>query len=712
MSDVIIFTPKFKLGADKNVKNFITFSESLPLLNDEMEFDSYTWKGICTFTKLGTTAGNRDKANHLDISIVPFAKAYLIYNQTQNRTKNVHEIKALRAIEAAMLKSHGTVILTKINSAVLDNAAQIARENYGIRVAYQAGSHLQKLQEFLMKKCMIPQFTWKNPNKRAPDTVERVGKKGTENREKKLPDEDALLAISEIFSLDESNLSNLDIFTSSSIALLLCAPARGSELFYLKTDCLHYSKDSKGNQVVGLMWYSGKGFGYEVEWIPEVMVPVAEKAVMRLKKLSQSSREWACKMEVLMDAVNSNEAHTFPRHALCPDVPSDTTLLNLVQTANALGYNTNPNTSIDSHSNTTGARAFLIKRGIKVKGWKQNDKKYCLQDLIPKLIELLPKGFPYIKYSVGEHVKVKWSQALFCSNTYAYAHKGKKMITTELWRAVLGTLNEDLSTTKKKNLSTEKSVNVLSIFERHNYLSSYVITSHQLRHMISTIAKVNGMKEHVLTKWAGRADGKHNRVYNHTTPEQYKEKALLIQPRKSIGDLGLNEYEICEPETLQEINTGSTQTAHVTEFGACIHDYIMSPCSKHRDCINCEEQVCVKGDEIKLERLKKRFEREMILIEGDKNAMGNGLLNADRHYHKRLVTICRCEELIRILSDDNVPDGSVVKLSISNESHLDMVMDKNHKKRLPKIEKHKKEQPVVSVKKPRALRFYKRNKVE
>ena len=213
-----------------------------------------------------------------------------------------------------------------------------------------------------------------------------------------------------------------------------------------------------------------------------------------------------------------------------------------------------------------------------------------------------------------------------------------------------------------------------------------------------------------LTKWAGRADDKHNRVYNHTTPEQYQDKAVLIQPRKSSGELGLTEFEICAPGTLQEINTRSSQTAHVTEFGACVHDYIMAPCSKHRDCINCDEQVCVKGDDVKLERLRKRLDRENMLIEGDKKAMGDDLLNADRHYHKRLVTIRRCEELIRVLSDENVPDGSLIKLSIASESHLDLVMDKNHKKRLPKMEKHPQERVITLTKTPKSLTFYKRKR--
>ncbi len=709
MSDVVIFKPKFEIDAKQNLKDFIEFSQKLPALNEDMEYASPRWKGVANFTKFGVSSRNIDEINLLDISIMPFAKAYLTYSQTLSRTKNPNEMKALRAIEAAMLKSHGSIDITKINSSVLDNAAQITRELLGKGTAYHGGSHLCKLQQFLVKKNIIPQFTWKNPIERASDVVDKVGEEGAENRKKKLPDEYALMALSEIFSLGESSLSERDIFTTSAMPILLCAPARASELFYLKTDCFHKDKDSKGNSALGFKWYSGKNYGHEVEWIPDVMVPVAEKAVTRLNNMSKTARLWAEKMEQVVEAVYSGITPLFPRHEHCPDVECDDTPLTLVQTANAMGYAKNSEDELETKSYVGSARAFLKKRGIYEEKWRANDKKYCLHDLIPKLIECLPKGFPYVPYKTGEDVKVKWSEALFCLHANAFDSK-KKTIVTELWMPDINTLNEDLAKTKKKHKKGGMAGSS-SVFERHNYPSTYSMTSHQFRHMLTTIAKVNGMKEQVLSKWAGRADDKHNRVYNHKTPQQYKETAALIQPRKSSGgELGLREFEISTPETLQEINTRSAQTAHVTEFGACVHDYIMSPCSKHRDCINCEEQVCVKGDEEKLVRLNKRLEREKTLIEGDKNAVGDGLLNADRHYQKRLITIQRCEELLGILSDENVPDGSTVKLSIASVSHLDLVMDKNHKKRLPKVEKHKKEQSVISTKKPRALAHYKRNK--
>lgn len=707
MSDIVIFKPKSGLDSKKNLEDFIEFSQTLPALNDDMNYESNYWKGVVNFIKFRVSSKNRALAKQLDSSIIPFAKAYVTYSQTQNRTKNVAEITALRAIESAMMVSHGTVDITKINPAVLDSAAQALKESLCESVAYKAGGQLVKLQKFLILKKIILKFTWKNPIKRHQDLVSRVGYEGALNRNKKLPDEDALIAISEIFSLDKKDLSDLDVFTTSSIALLICAPARGSELFYLKSDCLHYDIDSSGNNVVGLKWYSGKGFGYEVEWIPDVMVPVAEKAVKRLNRLSKSARGWAKKMEQLIDKVNLGETPSFPRHKLCPDVSSDCTLLTLGQTANALGYGKKP--SDDSYIN--GAKSFLKRRGFKVSGWKDNDKKYCLRDLIPKLIDLLPKDFPYVKYRTGgSDLIVKWSDALYCANSYEYISV-KNTIVTQFWMANLSYLNEDLSKTKKRNRKRKGFVNVKSVFERHNFYNQYSLTSHQLRHMLSTIAKVNGMKEQVLTKWAGRADGKHNRVYNHTTPKHYKDTAELIKKReKNYDELGFRKFIISTPETLQEINTQSAQTAHITEFGVCVHDYIMSPCSKHRDCINCEEQVCVKGDDAKLANLNKRLEREKILIKGDILAVDDGLLNANKYYNKRLITIQRCEELISILSDQKVPDGTSVKLDIPSVSHLDLEMDKNYKKRLPKMEKYQQEQIVKHSNKPKGLSLYKRKR--
>jgi hypothetical protein len=166
------------------------------------------------------------------------------------------------------------------------------------------------------------------------------------------------------------------------------------------------------------------------------------------------------------------------------------------------------------------------------------------------------------------------------------------------------------------------------------------------------------MSDTLLTRWSGRADPKQTRVYNHQTPDQLNAKFHAITKEEN-SKLGIAELVIVTPETLQEINADSNITAHVTEFGMCIHSYVLNPCEKHRDCVNCEEQVCEKGDDEKLKRLKEKLKYEEMLLTGDQQAMDDGSVNAEIFLNKRLLTIERCKALIDRLEDDSIPDRKV-----------------------------------------------------
>lgn len=607
-NNILIFTPKFERDAKRNLKDFISFAEKLPLLNQNMDYVSAYWKGAVNFTKVGVSSKNRDSVNLLDESLMPFAKAYMLYSQTLNPAKTMNEMKAIRSIEKVMMRSNGRVDILSINSVVFDQAAQEIRESYSSKAAYHGGAHLKKLQKFLVDKKIIQPFTWLNPIKRGEDIVEKVGKKGIEHRNKKLPDENALLALAEIFALGEGQISPRDLFTTSAAAILLTAPARASELFYLKAECLHEDVDRYGNKALGLKWFSGKGYGHEVEWVPSAMESTVREAVSRLQNLSKSARKFA----------------------------------------------------------------------------KSQEQRRGSDGVVESLSD-----FPYIEYKTGDNVSVKWSEGLF-TLFQNQLHTIKGTNKQQLWMPNINTLNEDLAPTKKKKRGTNELADVQSVFERSDY-PAFKMTTHQIRHLLTTIAKVNGMETELLTKWAGRANEKHNRVYNHTLPEQYNQRLAVITGNDKKSNENIPIIEIVKPETIQEINTSASLTLHQTEFGACIHDYITSPCSKHRNCITCNEQVCIKGDEIKLDRLKKRLASEQLLLESDKAVMDEGTIGADRHYNKRLETIRVCSELIERLTDDDLPDGTLIKLSSVQEmSHLDKALDINHKKRLPKIEKNRK----------------------
>ena len=605
-NNIVIFTSKSDLDAKQNLLDFINFAESLEPLNEQMDYTSAYWKGAINFTKVGISSKDRTTAGLLDSSFIRFAKAYLLYSQTHNRTKTYNEMKAIRAVESVLLRLHGDVDVTKINMNILDKSAQLIIESYSQQAAYHGGSHLEKLKKFLISKKIISSFTWFNPIKRGEDTPDKVGEKAEAHRFKKLPDENALMAIAEIFSFGVESLSPRDIFTTSSIAILLAAPARGSELFYLKTDCIHEDTDRNGNKALGLKWYSGKGYGHEVEWIPNVMEDIVREAVNRLKLLSQAAREFAKQLE------------------------------------------------------------------------------------LEKTKAVMPEGvssFPYVNFVVGTDVKVKWSEALY-SMFVQQLHSAKKTSSTKLWMPNIDTLNEDISPTKKLIKGDTKLSNTQSVFGRHKY-PPYSLKTHQLRHLLTTIAKVNGMQTELLTKWSGRANEKHNRVYNHTTPEQYNQKLATITGKKVTNIDSFSLIEVFMPNSIQEINTNASLTLHQTEFGVCIQSYISNPCTKHRNCITCSEQVCVKGDEIKLERLRKRLSMEQSILAADMTAIAEGSIGADRHYNMRLETIRVCKELIDKLTDDTLADGALIKIASDyGMSNLDRALEINNKKQLPKIEKH------------------------
>ena len=116
------------------------------------------------------------------------------------------------------------------------------------------------------------------------------------------------------------------------------------------------------------------------------------------------------------------------------------------------------------------------------------------------------------------------------------------------------------------------------------------------------------------------------------------------------------------PVSIQEFNTMERGAVHVTEFGVCVHDFTMSPCEKYRDCLNCTEQVCIKGEEDKLARIKKRLGEVEIQYLAAKKANDDGLAGADRWYEYHKNTLGRLKELVAIIEDPSVPDGAQIKL--------------------------------------------------
>lgn len=742
MTEFFIFKPKHELEHEKNLQEFLEFSRKLPSLNDKYDYESGYWDGVGNFTVFGANSRKRDAESLFDPSFMPFAKAYIVYLGGGKSAIDTR-FKALRAIYASRISFDGSVDIniTKLTASDFNNAVNAARKALGPGAAYQAGRGLANLLTFLIEHNLISRFTWKNPIGKPSDNAVD----DDENRQKKMPDDNALMALARIASFDSSELSARDIFTTSTIALLFSAPNRGSEPLYLQNDCIvsatmsakkaldlglseedvkaliaeatkteknfselslnntNASKESNDSEsywdteitLKGLKWYSGKGYGYENKWLPTVMYQAVEQSVERLKVQSKDARNFTKLLE---------DSPSFPRHKLCPDVPEDQ-LLTMNEVALALGLDLSSYGDLSDTKNLTKMRTGrnqLLKR----KGIERKDYVINLVNLNKIVRDSLPEDFPYIPFKKGDGIKVKWSQSIYANFSNGLDSR-KSTIYTELQIPTINTLNEDLAPTKKKNRTTgELASGVLSIFQRWGY-GDLVITSHQLRHMLDTMAAINGMDGEMRAKWAMRSDPTHNRYYDHTTYEEYGEDFIESRESKlalsSINSQSLNkdnqvQLQVATPRTLQELNTKASLSAHVTEFGMCITSYMSEPCTKYRDCLNCDEQVCVKGDDVKLARIKQRIKHEKKLLEMDRKAVDEGIQGAVQIYERRLLTVKRGEQLIQMMEDPEIEDGSLVKLSnLESDSLLDRAMDINGKKRLPDLINYRRTNSIEKV---------------
>ncbi len=631
MVKIFNFTPKAQLDAETNLHNFIEMCKTeLTVFGSELKWEDWRWPKVANFAKLGANSRTTNTADKFDDNFIDFAKAYFRYQQGHKPTEAKNELKALRTIEAALLQNNLIASIHNLSISILDQAAQLIRENYAKGSDYHGGRELERLAKFITSKKLIAKdlSQWRNPILRKKDEIQ-TGEKAKIRREKKLPSEKALNALAEIFSSNPSEPK--DIFTSSTFALLMCAPSRVTEVLELPVDCEVEEKDSKGILRYGWRFYSGKGYGADIKWIPSEMVNIGKEAIARIKKLTEESRKLATWIE--------NSPLKFYRHTSCPNVADDQPL-NILQACQALGLERN--TKRDAHS------------ALRQMGLPTQNGSNTLNTLWQYILSRQPKDFPWFSQEKG----IKYSNALFSMQLHLI---GDQRTTSPviLWKPTNNVLNNNLS----PRLSLKQ--NHQSIFDRYGYTDAngerIKVTSHQARHLLNTIAQRGGLSQLEIAKWSGRAEVQQNRNYNHMSEYEMVAKAEELDTSLTLfGPSGEIEKHI--PITIQEFNLMEKGAVHITEFGVCVHDFTMTPCEKYRDCLNCTEQVCIKGDQDKLKRIKIRLEEVTRQYNKAQDAMNNGHAGADRWYEYHKNTMHRLQELISILESPQVQEGAQIKL--------------------------------------------------
>lgn len=627
---IVHFSPR-RVKAQTNLNDFIHYCRyELTVLGADLVWASNSWPAA------GVTYGNVDQRTSklddrllLTTPFLDFAKAYCRYHEGLQPKSAVRKLFALRCLERALLECKGVSDPVRANMATFDRAAVIAREHYSEGFAYMVGRELHLLGAFLTSMRCVPQpIDWKNAIAR-PNSSVRTGAKAKALRDRRLPEQGALDAIAAIFASNPTHPR--DIFGSSVAAMLLCAPCRISELLALRADCEVWEEKQDGMRAYGWRFQPGKGAPPGIKWIPSAMENIAQEAIGRIRRVTEEARRLAAWLE-------DNPERFFP-HESSPDI-RESQPLSGQEVLNALGL---------GQLSTGGT--FLIKLGL-----SRAEGAHTLRDLNRWAHARLPKSFPFRDARRG----VKCRDALFVFRRGELRTDCKCPGAVELSWPNANVFNNDMG--------ERPTVGGRTIFERHGYQGSngtpYKITSHQFRHYLNTLAQRGGLSQAELARWSGRIDIRQNRAYDHMS-----EFELVDMLRAHDSDLRLDRplQEVSErlaeklPMTQQEFNALVIPTAHITEFGFCIHDYVMSPCQRFRDCLNCAEQVCIKGDQ-RLDRLRHRFQQVSELVARAEHEIAEGTAGTDRWYEIHLKTKTRLAELISILENPVIPDGTIVRL--------------------------------------------------
>jgi len=683
MGNVIVFRRKEGVEAEEQVKAFIDWAKGLTGFdkpNLPLDWAAWRWKdwmGVSLdFVKLGVVARSKSfdpSKGLLDSNMMDFAKAYVLQKQTLNSTREIIEIVAIRAVEKALLNAGLVPDITRVNAHIYDDAGTLIEQEFTPDRAYRVGTQLQKLSEFIAEKGLAEsKDTWVNSIKRPNDSHGHV--KNKKNAQKKMPTEEALNALAEIWAAGPTY--HRDIFSTSNCALLLASPSRVGELNVLAADCLIYKDNSEGKSELFINWYGQKGYGFTDKAVPEVWKFFAEESVRRIKKITDKPRKLAKFLEE-----NPDE---FPIHDNCPKVAQDTPLTpEQVLEAFCVDLTKNPRSKLKAWLKS--AVAVLSKKRLYVKSveilqeqldnmyegrWQEGkEDRYTLtlRKLNIYLREYwLPPEFPYTDHS---H-KMKYQDALNCYFEGQMHVEGKGYFKPFSLMAIDNNILNSCLTEGASEAGKAKSKS-LNIFKRWQYEGEeYSMTTHQFRHYLNTIAAKGEVGEVERARWSGRLDISQNRVYNHVSDEERVENARNL----GIGGTSTNLATLTskhQPILLKDVGVEDDRVAHYTEFGVCVHDFAVEPCTKFRDCLTCKKHKCIKGDAEKERRIRQMRDGLEETLKQATKGVDEGFYGADRWLSYAMDRLGKANALIGVLDNPEIAEGAVITCSDNGYSALE-----------------------------------------
>ncbi|MEZ9538449.1 hypothetical protein AB4160_09625 [Shewanella sp. 10N.286.51.B8] len=652
MADIIHFQPRHEISAKQNLDSFIEHCKNqLTLYDEQGGWQSNNWQHKQKNRSIAMTFSKyREKSNPanfepLDEPFLSFAKAYIRYNQSIKAVSSVtNKMVALRMLHDALVEVHGVANVLKTDGLVISEIETITKQRVTNKDRRnKVGYQIEILLEFIRKKRFVPALqSWTNPWPKVGTKAERTDEESRKWQDTRCPSMHQMLALADCFAKAETLE---DKYWSSVITLLMFAPGRAGELVELTVDCLHRGE----NGVLGVRWYAEKGFGHTIKWVPEALEQTVIEAHSRLMEIGKPARE-AAKHAF-------DNPSMFMRHAECctSDDFAENKPLNAYQFAHAMSFTQDSITRMkDKTSQFSGVTAWNMV-GAKNTKWVQK-----LRAQGEPTYEELAK-FVASKYQTEDWPNLPsiqrpiWeSLVLIRDREFHNDFKVREFS----WRLPsVNELNAQLAIRDKLKNPPK------TLFQRMGYVdedgNDIRLTSHQIRVWLSTNAERGGMDAWQLARWAGRSRINDNRHYDLRTEDEREQQARSILEYNE-RPTALEAIKLNLPVSYKDLGVNRIGIADVTEYGMCVHDYAMSPCTKGGECMTCKEHACIKGMPKTLERiirLEKQVESQFNKATEDE---ADSVFGADRWVSHLGWKLAHIRTQRGRLESEDTPEGAIL----------------------------------------------------
>ena len=697
MSEVIPFVPKYELDCQKNLNDFICRAKNqLTIYEDQGGFSSSNWKHYLAngrpqsmeFT--GLAEKGRKTGSPMEPPFVDFAKAYVRDSQTWNATNPGNMMMVLKTCHDALLFVYSKADVLLLDGIVLRKITELIYERSSESSRYRYGQMLEKfLEDLRLLKINITIPVWTNPWKRPGNKAQGTSEEDRKWQKDRLLTSFEITALADAFRLATTAYQK---FYSAQAVLLMCAPSRGGELNFLTVDCLfeetHSEKvrneenqqlEDKETTILYIRWKAEKGGGLISKPVHPLIASTVKEAVKRLIMIGEPARK-AAKWAI-------EKSSQFYRHDGCitSKEHDEDTPLTVGEFAAAFNL-VDRSTSLESTSTDTE----VIKKLYRQK-WVTNligSKSYITyRDLAQFTVEKYKKKFPSWP-QIAEIDKPVYDLLCLVRENEFHIEFAPKEYSFECPN--LNLLNDALGAIHQRLPGTHSLFSELGI--KNEERGEIVISSHQIRVWLSTMAERGEMDSLDLAMFAGRSRIEDNRAYDLRPMSEFKaesRKLLELGLESLDGTTALEAVKVNVPVTFEMLGRKDRiGTVQVSGYGYCEHDWTMTPCTKAGECISCKEHACVKGLPKNVEHLKQLEDVVQNELNRAAAATQEGFhgANAWLVYHGKKLAIIKT--LLKYLEDDQLPDGlilripeeldvSLTKIALGEQNFMNTVDEKN-----------------------------------